>query len=279
MFERGAALNDPTAVAPEVAPLPALGEDAERPAVALFRWDRLSGRWRVFFHRVRTDYESFYSWSSLRNLLAGVAVAAALANTSVDQDFRDWYQHRVHTRDLGRFAAAWKTFGEGDIFIPAYAGLAVLGAMYEDTPTGGLLAEFAGRTTRAYLVGLPPLAAGQWLIGASRPGEQLHGSHWRPFQDDNGISGHAFVGAVPFLTAANLTDNAWVKSGFYCLSALTGWSRIDSDKHYLSQVLFGWWLAYLACSAVDRTAGVETPYAVLPFVAPETVGMSVVCRL
>ena len=44
----------------------------------------------------------------------------------------------------------------------------------------------------------------QRVTGASRAGESDSGSHWRPFHDSNGVSGHAFMGAVLLLFS-------WVK--------------------------------------------------------------------
>src|SRR5262245_19426690 len=41
------------------------------------------------------DYGRLYSPLGLTALGAGIAGAAPLANTSADQDVRDWYQHRI----------------------------------------------------------------------------------------------------------------------------------------------------------------------------------------
>jgi len=117
---------------------------------------------------------------------------------------------------------------------------------------------------------------GQVCLGGDRPHDESIGSRWRPFQYGHGVSGHAFVGAVPFITAAQMAENPWLKGGLYCLSVLPGWSRIEHDKHYLSQVGLGWWLAYLACSAVDTTGQPARPYAVAPVITPEFVGVNVV---
>ena len=41
--------------------------------------------------------------------------------------------------------------------------------------------------------------------GASRPADG-QGSHWHMFNDNNGVSGHAFIGAIPFLAAAEMVE-------------------------------------------------------------------------
>src|SRR4051812_1470647 len=57
---------------------------------------------RTFGDRLHRDLElsladnrQLYSPLGLGILAAGVAGAAPLANTSADQDIRDWYQHRI----------------------------------------------------------------------------------------------------------------------------------------------------------------------------------------
>jgi len=118
----------------------------------------------------------------------------------------------------------------------------------------------------------------QSLLGGSRPGEASVESQWKPFDDDNAVSGHAFVGAVPFITAAKMTENRWLKSGLYLCSTFTAWSRVDHDRHYLSQVCLGWWMAYLACDAVDGTEQKDRCYEVAPVVTREVTGVGITVR-
>ncbi len=81
-----------------------------------------------------------------------------------------------------------------------------------------LLLVFGGvYASRAYLVGAPAMLLMQNVTGGSRPEEMDHGSKWDPFHDDNGVSGHAFMGAVPFLTLANMyDDNKSCVCCFFC---------------------------------------------------------------
>ncbi|HYW78759.1 MAG TPA: phosphatase PAP2 family protein, partial [Thermoguttaceae bacterium] len=175
-------------------------------------------------------------------------------------------------------ASFWRTCGVGEICIPVYAGLAFAGAVFEDRPLINCFGTFGGNVTRGYLVGAPSLLLMQFTLGASRPGETSVGSQWKPFTDDNAVSGHAFIGAVPFLTAAGMTDNPWLKGGLYVCSTFTGWSRINDHYHYLSQVGLGWWMAYLSCRAVQQTNGDEENLTFAPLVTPDMVGGCVMMR-
>jgi hypothetical protein len=119
----------------------------------------------------------------------------------------------------------------------------------------------------------------QATLGASRPGETDHESRWKPFDDTNAVSGHAFVGAVPFITAAKMTENPFVKGSLYFCSTLTAWSRVNDDRHYLSQACLGWWMAYLACDAVQATeSSNDERLTLVPVNSPEMVGIGMVFR-
>jgi membrane-associated phospholipid phosphatase len=113
------------------------------------------------------------------------------------------------------------------------------------------LGDFTDRAFRGYLVGAPALLAFQSLLGAGRP--DGGSSRWQPFRRHNAVSGHTYVGAVPFITAAQMTDKPYVKGLFYTLSTFCAWSRVNDDAHYLSQALLGWYLAYLSVRAVTTT--------------------------
>jgi hypothetical protein len=223
--------------------------------------------------KVCTDHRNYYSRRTMAGLAYGLVLGSVLANTSMDQDVQDWYQQDVRSTDTDNFAKFWKTFGEGQIFIPGYACLAVAGTMLQDWPVAGPVGDFACRTTRAYLVGAPPMLFMQFMLGAARPGRTPHSSHWRPFENTNAVSGHAFMGAVPFITAAKMTDSFVLKSGLYACSTLTAYSRVNDNQHYLSQIILGWWMAYLTCTAVDQTQMDLHGLTFMPIASTDTVGI------
>ena len=244
------------------------GSGAERTFSGRFR-----GVFREGWHDVRSDYRNYYRWHTARDFLLCLGGAAVMANTTIDEKFQHWVQEDVKSSGSDDFASFWKQFGEGQIFIPAWAGLAVAGSMLEEWPVMGTAGDFGSRATRSYLVGAPPVIFMQYCLGGSRPGEG-HGSAWKPFNDNNGVSGHAFIGAVPFITAAQMSENCYVKGCFYFLSTLPAWSRINDDSHYLSQAWMGWWMAYLSCRSVNETEqGKRKCMAIAPILAPDTVGM------
>jgi hypothetical protein len=75
-----------------------------------------------------------------------------------------------------------------------------------------------------------------------------------------------------------MTENPWAKGGLYFLSVLPAWARLDEDCHYLSQAALGWWMAYLACRAVNQTEHEDRQFCLIPMCTPEMTGACIVCR-
>lgn len=251
---------------------PELHEECVEPGPQLRRWLRQTG------HKVRADHARYYSGATLRDLALSMALAAPLANTSLDHDFRNWWQDDVRSSGTDRSAAFWKVFGEGAIFIPAMACLNVVGHALNDRPVFDVAGELGDRATRAFLVGTPPMLLMQVVLGASRPGETDTNSRWKPFDDVNAVSGHAFMGAVPFITAAQMTESRAARACLYLGSACTAWSRVNDDAHYLSQAMLGWYMAYLACRSVDASERGIPAVDLVPVAGPEWSGLGLVWR-
>lgn len=168
-------------------------------------------RLRSILNDVCSDQGHYYSGEGLGKLAIGVGAAAALANTSADERLRNFYQdHLGPTQALH----APKIVGEGWYTLPVFAASAIAGSYFDDVPLGHGVGEWGSRALRTILFGALPMLAVLYIIGASRPGRTSAGSHWKPFDDANGASGHAFMGAVPFPYAAKMTEDPFWKGGY-----------------------------------------------------------------
>ncbi len=207
--------------------------------------------------RICSDFRNFYSVDSMLNLTVALGGGAILANTPLDREFSEWYQDNIKGAD--GFSTFCKNFGEGGIWLPVFAVSSISYRLFQqsDWNKSGQkypLGEYTTRTLRGYLVGGPTVLVLQSLLGSERPAEgHEKGSYWRPFHQDHGVSGHAFIGAVPFITAAQMAEKPWLKGVFYFCSVLPAWSRVNDDSHYLSQAILGWYIAYLSARAVSQT--------------------------
>ena len=224
-----------------------------------------------------SDYAEFYSASGMTMLAGGVAVAGVMANTGFDEKaIRDGYIDNVVLSpydDVYETLHKPKILGNGKYTIPLFVGLALAEPLLQDLPLGPEASEWGWRSTRTLLVGAPPMLALQRLTGAGRPDETPESSEWHPLRDTNGVSGHAFMGAIPFISAAKMTDNLWLKGGLYVASTLPGISRVNDDAHYFSQVALGWFLAYLAETAVDHSYRPDLAYHFYAYPQPGGMGI------
>jgi hypothetical protein len=197
---------------------------------------------------LKGDYRRFYlDPDNIMSLVGVGAVAGIFANTEIDREFQEYYRDDIKSRWTNGASKVLRVPGELIVALPVLFGAHMI--LDEKTPAG----EWADKSLRALLVGGPAGLFIRSLTGAGRPNEG--GSQWRPFEDQNGLSGHAFVGAVPFITAARMQDDPYMKALLYTISALPAATRINDDRHYLSQVMLGWYLAYLSSAAVDRKEG------------------------
>ena len=241
---------------------------------------------RYVFRRIWTDYCNFYSVDTALNFGVALGGGAILANTAMDRHFSEWYQNNMRSSGTDDFAKFCKYFGEAATWVPIFAVSAISYRLYEQSDWNKrhercLLGEYAARTARGYLVGTPSLWLFQSLLGSERPNSgNEKGSYWRPFHEDHAVSGHSFIGAMPFITAAQMVENPWLKGVFYTCSVLPAWSRVNDNAHYLSQAVLGWYLAYLSVRAVSQTEGTRLPkgLTIFPIAEGRYVGFGALYR-
>lgn len=226
---------------------------------------------------VEEDLHHFWSPRGATALAAGVGAAAALANSDADRSIHHWYRDRVRERGLDDAATAASWIGQLWVVVPIGMETAALCSHApENYQFDGGAWEWSNRTLRAASIGFPPVVALYGLTGASRPDRD--DSRWRPFHDVHGVSGHTFIGAVPFLTAAQMSDSYLLKAPLIAGSFLTGWSRMHDDRHYFSQIALGWWIAYLSVRSVGETQEEHRNCTIGPTVTPDGAGVALQIR-
>lgn len=228
--------------------------------------------------QIHSDYRNFYSTETLTPFMAGLAGGALMANSNFDETVQKHFQSSIRNASTDEWfegLRAQKELGNGYYTIPVFAAAWATGALFEDSAAAGHVGEWGERSIRSILVGAPPMLATQAIVGGSRPHESSSGSRWTPFQDNNGVSGHAFMGSLPFMTAAQVAEEPWLKAFFYTSSTLVPLSRINDDAHYTSQAFLGWWIALLSTQAVDRTQATNSQWQFRPWLDPGTSGIAI----
>jgi len=201
------------------------------------------------YEAVKTDFGNFYlDRGNLTRLGIGVAGAAVFANTGMDQYIRDKYQSSTRSHVTDQATKIFNISGSevALVLAPAYLGAYGVGKWLHN-PT---MMEWATNSFRATIVGGPALLVLGAATGADRPDEG--DSNWGSYQNFHGVSGHTYFVAVPFITAAKMSENPYQKAILYGFSTFAGLSRINDDQHYFSQVALGWFLAYLSCAVVEK---------------------------
>jgi len=201
--------------------------------------------------RTGAHYRRCYDRRGFLRLLGMTAGAAVLAHGGVDAAADRWRRRRAPDPRLDALSGALRPLGERFWFL-VWAGFAVL-----DTWAGGnAVTRWGRRNFQTMVVGLPALWTIQRVGGASRPTDAPGSPRYRPFADDNTASGHTFVSAIPWLHLARARGGGgWRRrlgrAAAWAASWGTGWSRFHDGKHYLSQVLLGYAIAWHAVAAVD----------------------------
>jgi hypothetical protein len=236
-------------------------------------WEQLRVGYGDQFHRLWNDAQNFYCTDNLLCVGLAIGAAAPMANTHADQGIRNWYQSqagRGQSAAAEQLADIGKAFGEYKYAVPLYFAMSFGGHLFPDHELMGPIGNFGDRSLRALAIGAPTVGILQVGLGGQRP--QANDSYWHPFQHSYGVSDQAFVGAIPFLTAASMTESRALKALLIAGSMWTGWSRIHDDDHYFSQVFLGWSIALVATQAVNQTEG--DTFRILPIAIPNGAGMT-----
>ncbi len=227
---------------------------------------------------IEITMEDQYNLYTRKNIISfGLAIGAVapLANSAMDGNFRNFYQNEVRNRWTNDISEVTRSFGDAYYAVPFYLMLNLL----ERPEPGGEptdLYTWSNRCLRCTVFGAPPLLITQAMLGATRP--ERGDSHWDFFAASNSASGHAFVGATPFLVAASMSERPMTRYTFIAMSTLPGLSRINDDAHYLSQVILGWWLSYLTVNAINTTDMQRSGFSVMPFMPSGEPGVTMQMR-
>lgn len=205
-----------------------------------------------FWNAVLHDTQAHYSLRGISYTLGGLAIGGLTANTHIDQEIRDYWQDHLRNQRIDNISDIVEritTIRQIQVVIPTYLTGMILAANFPESKPLNEFGQWGNRSLRALFQGAPQQAIFTEMLGAARP--TIGNSHWHWFEDSRGVSGHAFYGAIPMVSAAKQADNIYFKSLFYALSVLPALSRINDDKHYFSQAFLGWFFAYTAATSVD----------------------------
>jgi len=175
-----------------------------------------------------------------RDLLIGLGIGslAALAVSTADDEISDWFvEHEPlgsDAVDIGYRIGHRETVAASSILLVG-GGLAFGSPHVRDT---GLL------FIESHLVVAGVTEILKSVVGRTRP----DGSNDKSFP-----SGHA-SSAMTSARVLQMRFGWWVGAPAYALAVYAGLSRVQGEKHYLSDVIVGWSIAWYFSSAIVRAA-------------------------
>lgn len=191
-----------------------------------------------------------------------IAVGGLSALMLLDGPSQRFFQGRRSTGG-DDFARTIRRIGQPEVYGTITLGMVGAGLISGDanlTRAGGRLAAtlaLAGATST-----LTKLA-----LGRPRPSESLDADGYVPFSGQDAMpSGHT---TVAFALATALADDIhrpWATVGLYTLASGVGWSRINDNRHWLSDVVGGALVGITSAKLVNghwRIFGLRPPSVLL----------------
>ncbi|HRY84471.1 MAG TPA: phosphatase PAP2 family protein [Candidatus Cloacimonadota bacterium] len=195
-------------------------------------------------HTVAKAAISPLDWQARDWLKAGGVVLITGSLYLLDEEIRDLVQ-RNRTEFGDGVADGFRRFGESWT-VPALAGTALLGYLGDseklfDTGMLGLKSVILARSVTGGL---------KLLSQRNRPFRELGNQFWDEGKlsgdRDSFPSGHTtMVWAIAPVLAEQFSELKWVKPVLYSCATLTSLSRINDDKHWASDVFFGFVVGYV----------------------------------
>ena len=186
---------------------------------------------------------------SVDNNDEAVAGAAGLAGAFlVDRSVRTELQADRSTTS-NRLASVGNVFGNGLYALPPLAAAYILGRVVHRP----CVARAAFRAGTAFVLSGAATGVLKAVFGRARPFQRGDPWVYQPFSRfDSFPSGHVTVAVATAVALAAETDRWWLRAVLYGSAGLTGYARMNDDKHWLSDVVAGAVVGIVAGRLVTR---------------------------
>jgi membrane-associated phospholipid phosphatase len=186
----------------------------------------------------------------LRLWEAGLVAGLGAGAMAIDQSTRNNLQEdrttfRNHLSDFGN------AFGNKLYVFPALA----LGALGGKAIGSKGLTRISWHSLEATVLAGAAVEVVKTAVGRRRPTISPNDAYtFRGFtlEDNSFPSGHTAIAFALATTLSGETRDHWSDAGFYTLATLTGFSRVNDDKHWLSDTVFGAALGIMSARLVER---------------------------
>ena len=181
-------------------------------------------------------------WWEGAAVLGGIAALGLL-----DQPVQRYIQsHRSTSADA--LAADVRHMGQVEVFGSVPAGMAIVGfAAHRPGLVRGSL-----RVAASLALAGATATAGKLTLGRLRPSSERDADEFKPFSGhDSFPSGHTTMAFALAASLANEVRRPWATVGLFTVAAGTGWSRLNDNRHWLSDVVAGAVVGVTSAELVD----------------------------
>ena len=200
------------------------------------------------------------------------AAAGVSALFLIDEPVRDFLQdNRSETLDdIGSFAADFK---KAEIYYATSATLFVAGVAARQPK----IARTGVQVILSYGLSAGMMYGTKWALGRTRPSDTPDDAfEWNVFDGGASASFPSGSAANVFSIATTLSDainHPAASVALYSAAGLNSWSRLNSDRHWLSDVVLGGLYGVFAAKVVNgrwRLFGLQPPQVL---VGPDSAGL------
>jgi membrane-associated phospholipid phosphatase len=143
-------------------------------------------------------------------------------------------ENRTDSKD--DVAETLRHFGQPEVFVTVTVGMVGGGLVSKEPELTRAGARLAATLALAGVVS----TGAKVVLGRARPNESSEPDNFDPFSGQESMpSGHTTMAFALATALADDIGNPWASVGLYGVATGVGWSRINDNKHWLSDIYTG----------------------------------------
>lgn len=209
-------------------------------------------------------------WYEAGGATAGVLLLMLVADEPVQR-----FAQRSRSRTSDDIAAIARHTGQPEVYLTTTLGLVAVGLAAKNPQIAKAGGRAAASVALAAAIELPL----KLIIGRTRPDSGLGAFHFAPFSFTarSMPSGHAALSFALATSLAGEVNSPWARVGLYTLAAAAAWSRVNDDRHWLSDITAGTLIGITAAKLVAgdwQVFGLKQPRFLANAAGAQVVGWS-----